>query len=93
MKTDAADKTFIYAGRVFHPYGTFTERESFDAVSVCLYRINMIPDKNWNYQDFYKAAGAIGENCDIFVCTGIFVVPCDQGLYAYRRKKLLSKNN
>jgi len=88
-----SDKKFTYAGQTFHPYDSFTEKETYEAVIGNLYPIGIIPKGKWSYEKFYMAAGEIGQNSDIFVCGGVFVVPCESGLCAYRRSGTAAQND
>jgi len=89
----ASNEKFTYAGQIFRPYDSFTENETYKAVSGNLYPIGIIPEGKWSYEKFYMAAGEIGQSSDIFVCGGVLVVPCESGLYAYGRSGIAAQND
>jgi len=91
--TLVSNKKFTYAGQTFRPYDSFTENETYEAVSEHLYPIGIIPEGKWSYEKFYMAAGDAGQNSDIFVCGGVLVVPCESGLYAYRRGGIAAQSD
>lgn len=94
MKSNgAAGKNFTYAGQTFRPYDSFTDNESYDAVRSNLYPVGIVPEDKWDYEKFYMAASETGQDSDIFVCGGVLMVPCESGLYAYRRGRIIAQGD
>ncbi len=85
------EKSFKYKNLKFFPLRKFEVHETFVYVSKKLDFIgihnNPSIDKgvvrNWDYDDFYKAAGQSCAEIDVFLFEGKQVVPCKGQLYGY----------
>ena len=99
LVTDLSE--FTYKSLKFTPLRQFKPYEDFRFISKRLQSIGIHNNpsikggviRDWDYDEFYKAAGDSNEEVDIFLFDGKQVVPCEGELFGYFAFVAIQKTN